>query len=285
MISIAAIGKKTSALPRKSATLWRYLKDPCTYPFLWRRLGCLFFSRPSDLNSSGDQARRWCAAKAVGREDFMISMSLPVPLMRVDERFPEIWRHAKSRTLSVGLKMGGPGEVDLLYHLVRELGCRIVVETGVAHGWSSLAILLALQDRPGAMLFSSNLPYREQENEADTGRAVPEDLLAQWRLCHGADNDVLPKILEEAGEVDLCHYDSNKSYAGRMWAYRELWEALRMGGIFLSDDVGDNLAFKHFSILTGEHAYILRKDITGDTPQYVGILVKRSGRPLRQLVF
>ena len=48
--------------------------------------------------------------------------------------------------------------------------------------------------------------------------------------------------------LDLCHYDSDKSYYGRRWAYPKLWEALKTGGIFISDDIQDNWAFKEFCV-------------------------------------
>ena len=46
------------------------------------------------------------------------------------------------------------------------------------------------------------------------------------------------------GPVDLCHYDSDKSYYGRVYGYPLLWDSLKEGGIFISDDIQDNLAFK-----------------------------------------
>ncbi len=46
--------------------------------------------------------------------------------------------------------------------------------------------------------------------------------------------------------IDLCHYDSDKSYYGRSYAYPLLWNSLKEGGIFISDDIQDNFAFKDF---------------------------------------
>ncbi len=54
-----------------------------------------------------------------------------------------------------------------------------------------------------------------------------------------ADREGLPRALREAAPVDLAHYDSDKSPQGRAFAYAAIWQALREGGILVSDDVGD----------------------------------------------
>ena len=40
--------------------------------------------------------------------------------------------------------------------------------------------------------------------------------------------------------------NSDKSYYGRCWSQPLIYKALRKGGVFISDDVEDNLAFKEF---------------------------------------
>lgn len=54
-----------------------------------------------------------------------------------------------------------------------------------------------------------------------------------------------------------------------MWAYRRLWDALRTGGYFISDDIGDNVAFRDFAKSVGVEPIIVRSD-----DKHVGILVK-----------
>ena len=71
--------------------------------------------------------------------------------------------------------------------------------------------------------------------------------------------------------IDMCHYDSDKSYEGRMWAYPRLWEALRDGGVFISDDVNDNQAFRDFCESVGVQPYIMAK---ANSSHYVGIIIK-----------
>ena len=33
-------------------------------------------------------------------------------------------------------------------------------------------------------------------------------------------------------KFDFCHYDSDKSYQGRMFAYNKIWKNLKKKGIF-----------------------------------------------------
>ena len=55
----------------------------------------------------------------------------------------DIEKEAKEKLSKLGVSLGGGGNYILLYFLVRKLKPNIVVETGVAAGWSSLAILTA----------------------------------------------------------------------------------------------------------------------------------------------
>ena len=48
------------------------------------------------------------------------------------------------------------------------------------------------------------------------------------------------------GNIDLCHYDSDKSWWGRAYAFPILWKALKPGGILISDDIQDNMYFAEF---------------------------------------
>ena len=67
----------------------------------------------------------------------------------------------------------------------------------------------------------------------------------------------------------MCHYDSDKSYEGRMWAYPLLWGALEIGGIFMSDDIGDNLAFRDFARQVAAEPIVASFD-----GKYVGVLLR-----------
>jgi len=101
------------------------------------------------------------------------------------------------------------------------------------------------------------MPYPMLDNDAYVGCVVPADLRSQWEIVRRADREGLPRALRRLGGIDMCHYDSDKSYRGRMWAYPLLWESLRSGGFLLSDDVSDNIAFRDFVAAAGVDPVII----------------------------
>ncbi len=184
---------------------------------------------------------------------------------------------ADRRTRASGFTAGGPANLGLLYDLVLDVtdpssdprATGRIVETGVAAGWSSLAILLAL-GRTRGRLWSTDLLYPYlSDGAAWVGVAVPDRLRAAWTLVEGADRDVLPGVLAESAPIDLAHYDSDKSYDGARWAYELLWDALRPGGVLVADDVGDHLAFRDFSRRVGVSGSVIR-----DGKKFQGVLVR-----------
>lgn len=118
------------------------------------------------------------------------------------------------------------------------------VETGVAYGWSSLALLAGMGPRDGARLVSVDMPYPKMGAETAVGVVVPEALRDRWTLVREPDRRGLDKAIAcQGGRIDLAHYDSDKSWWGRRYGYARLWDALSSGGYFVSDDIQDNLAF------------------------------------------
>lgn len=54
-----------------------------------------------------------------------------------------------------------------------------------------------------------------------------------------------------------------------MWAYKILCDRLRKGGVFMSDDVGDNAAFKDYCEQNNR-----KPDIVEFDGKYVGVIIK-----------
>jgi predicted O-methyltransferase YrrM len=190
--------------------------------------------------------------------------------VRVAERHPDVWRDAERRTASVPVAMGGAADFELLYDVVRSLRPDRVLETGVALGWSSLAILLAFESVGHGELVSIDMPYPGMNNDAFVGIAVPPDLRSRWTLIRRPDRDILKSTLRRLGGIDLAHYDSDKSRPGRTFAYPILWKALRPSGVLISDDIADNSVFVEFAQAVGREPIVIRKDVDN----CLGILVK-----------
>ena len=91
------------------------------------------------------------------------------------------------------------------------------------------------------------MPYPRKNNEIDVGIVVPQNLQKNWILIRKPDNPGIINALSKIdGKVDLCHYDSDKSWWGRDYAYPILWKSLSDKGLFISDDIQDNLYFSEF---------------------------------------
>jgi predicted O-methyltransferase YrrM len=189
----------------------------------------------------------------------------------VSSVFPEIFAVARHQAAACPVPMGGAGDLDLIYWLAESSAAARVVETGVAYGWSSLAFLLSLRSRPGSKLISTDMPYPNLNNDRYVGCAVPAELRSQWRILRYADRQALPRALKELGTIDMCHYDSDKSYEGRMWAYPILWRALKRRGFLISDDIADNIAFREFADSIAVDPIVV--NLGG---KYIGVLAKPS---------
>ena len=100
------------------------------------------------------------------------------------------------------LDMGGGGHYHLLYFLIRHTLAKNVVETGVAAGWSSQAILLALKEnKENGQLYSSDFPYFRYKNPEElVGYIVDEELKnSKIKLRRGNLGDVAPTVLDLLG--------------------------------------------------------------------------------------
>lgn len=151
-----------------------------------------------------------------------------------------------------GIVLGG-GNAQFAYFLARHLRPDVVLETGVAAGYSSQAILTALRDNGGGHLFSSDFPYfRIAEPERYVGVLVDDDLKDAWTLHLDGDERNLGQILPRLpGPLELVHYDSDKSRAGRDRFMRRIAPHLAADAVIVMDDIDDNLFFADYVAAQG----------------------------------
>ncbi|HVL49203.1 MAG TPA: class I SAM-dependent methyltransferase [Candidatus Thermoplasmatota archaeon] len=123
------------------------------------------------------------------------------------------------------------------YAIVRALKPEVVVETGVARGVTSHAILSALEDNGRGRLVSVDLPGLEAGATEAVGELVPEALRARWDLRLGPSASLLPGILRGVGPVDLFIHDSAHTYRNMAREYALGLAALKPEGVLMSDDV------------------------------------------------
>lgn len=270
----------------KIVTFQSYLIRPNTYPFLCRLIKMKILGGSLSLEKSHEKATAWCKKRAVNTAEglFEITGIRMDPTLVIRNQFHDIFYQADKRVKNCPQVMGGEGNLDLLFYLAQHFQSKAVIETGVAYGWSSLALLLSITNRPSAQLISTNLHYSRYGDDGYVGCAVPENFKDKWTILREADRTAIPNALALMPTIDLCHYDSDKTYTGRLWAYPFLWNALKVGGCFISDDVGDNLAFKHFCHMVRQKPIIISMPASAGT-KYIGILLKQDNRSPRQIMF
>jgi predicted O-methyltransferase YrrM len=234
------------SISSKAATAAWFLRRPV----FWRQGGELLrrkFMRDMDGPGQRAKAGQWAAERAVPVKSALEAVGLLGAGDSVPELSPAILVEAEGLAQRVTTLMGGAGDLGLIYAAVRLSAARRAVETGVAYGWSSLAILAALAENGGGRLASVDMPYAKLNNEPFVGVVVPETLRPDWTLIRLPDrNGLKDAIAQFSGSIDFAHYDSDKSYYGRGFAYPLIWHALAPGGVFISDDIQDNLRFAEF---------------------------------------
>jgi predicted O-methyltransferase YrrM len=197
-----------------------------------------------DTVENRQKAHKWAASKAIDYREALEKLNIKGDLIGLDD---DTILNSKKLEERSSIMMGGAGHIHLLFDCVRLLKSEKVVETGVAYGWSSLAILKALSHGDRGKLYSVDMPYPRKNNEKYVGIVVPDYLKKNWILLREPDRPGIINALNKAGgNIDLCHYDSDKSWWGRHYAYPILWKSLKTGGLFISDDIQDNLYFSEF---------------------------------------
>lgn len=155
--------------------------------------------------------------------------------------------YARKKLDVLDFDLGGGGAVPFLYFLVRKMKPKDVVETGVAAGYSSAGILSAMQKNGSGRLYSSDFPYfRLEDPEKYIGYVVDDRLKTGWELHIEGDRNNIPLIKKSLDSIDIFHYDSDKSYAGRSWAIAEVAEKLHKESVVVWDDIQDNAHFMDF---------------------------------------
>lgn len=212
------------------------------------------------------EAIKWCQSLEIDEKEALSKITGLRQVNTLQQAHFTYFDYAMRQSTTVPITMGGAGAIDFIYQLSKYINAERILETGVAYGWSSMAFLLS-NDK--AKLYSIDMPYLKMNNEQYVGVAVHPDLLDRWTLLRMSDRKGIPRLIREVKEFDLIHYDSDKSYAGRRWAYPRLWEALRQGGYFISDDIQDNIAFYEFSDAISKVPYIFE-----NAGRYVGAIQK-----------
>ena len=193
------------------------------------------------------QVRSWCAERS--RDYATWAADLDPALWEEASQFARDFEAgARAKLEAAKIHFGGGGAYALLYFLVRRHQPEFMVETGVAAGWSSAAVLTAMERNGKGHLWSSDFPYFRQAGAADEiGLLVPQELRKRWTLLIDGDEVNLRRIMQEVPRIDLFHYDSDKTYKGRTFAFSTVQPKLAKDAVIIFDDVQDNAHFRDMS--------------------------------------
>lgn len=160
--------------------------------------------------------------------------------------------------------------LDLLAAIVATMKPDVIVETGVARGFSTAVILTEMARNAHGHLYSLDLPVLDAHT-GFIGAAVPVELRARWTLRLGPSRKHLPRLLREVGDVDVFLHDADHLYASQLREYRTAWDHLRPAGLLISDDVWVSAAFDRFASDVDRDPIVLRGTDQNDA---TGILVR-----------
>ena len=201
-----------------------------------------------EKNTSAE-AKKWAVENnKQSVEEFFCSIDAQL-YEQVKIEIKSIQEFAENKLSKLNISLGGGGNYILLYFLIRKFKFRNIVETGVAAGWTSLAILRAIKKNGKGFLYSSDFPYFRLKNpEKYIGYLAKNDNNEDnWFLDIRGDDVALPEIVKRLDDnIDLFHYDSDKSYSGRVNALKILDSKINSKTIVIFDDIQNNLHFKDF---------------------------------------
>lgn len=231
-------------MPKIQTAIW-FLKRPQLYKHVWRTACGRLIKRRHTVAPTDVEYESWCRDVADSIAVALGKLGFENEVLNPRDIYKDVFDEAEARVKASGVSMGGAASLSLIHSLCHYLKPSVVLETGVAFGWSSLSVLCAIPF--DAILYSGDLAYPRRDAEDCVGHAVPEHLRENWRLYKIPDRDFLPKMKSRGIRCQIAHYDSDKSYAGRLYGYQAMWDLLDSGGLLISDDIDRNRAMKDFA--------------------------------------
>jgi predicted O-methyltransferase YrrM len=152
--------------------------------------------------------------------------------------------------------------LQLLKLLVESRRPKVIIETGVANGASTRALLNEIE----------RLGIECQLHSFDIDpRVATSELIARknWHFHLIQDHTGLSRDMNAIGDVDIFYHDSDHSYENQFSEYMIAWKHLKPNGILISDDINWSNAFFDFCTNIGRSPLVL----SGLT-KYAGLVVK-----------
>ena len=165
-----------------------------------------------------------------------------------------------------------PELVKIVYAVCRLMRPKVVVETGVAKGFTSTAALTALAENERGRLYSVELPSLYIGYTRQVGELVPKQLRPRWSLELGPSAIVLPRLMKRLPPIDVFIHDSAANYDNQTTEYSIALDYMAPGGVLISDMLNSD-AFVEMAESTG-YAWLV---IEQSKIFPIGVLWKVSG--------
>jgi Methyltransferase domain len=192
--------------------------------------------------------------------------------------FEEAWQALCGRLAQSGFGYDAdPALARAAFRIVRALRPDVVVETGVARGITSAAVLDAMDANGKGHLWSIDLPpLHPPALRMQLGAAVSEHVRGRWTYLRGPSRRLLPRLVAQVACVDLFIHDSVHSKATVVWELERVWDAMGNPGIALVDDVDVHGGMAEFVRRHSPPAWLVAPQSTGGA---FGVITKRLARP------
>lgn len=186
-----------------------------------------------------------------------------------EEEISQLRQNAQNRLSHSGLSRSGElgiKSVFAVYAFLRISQPEIIVETGVANGFSTLHFLKAIELNEKGHLHSVDFPFHANESlenfrkktfpeyggaaipeDRDPGWLIPDNLRRNWSLKLGKSQRKLPELINQInGDIDLFFHDSEHSTTAMLFEFDLAWNHMNSDGFIISDDITKNNAFNIF---------------------------------------
>jgi len=152
----------------------------------------------------------------------------------------------------------------LLYSLIKANNSKLVIETGVANGITTNAIMKALEESgAGGELHSFDvLP---ETNKAYIAKGNWNFHLVNGKSAHNQ----IKSVVSLLPEVDVWVHDSNHGYRWQKFEYLLALSVLSKNGILISDDIDASSAWGELAKTHFRKSYVIF-----DSRKFIGIALK-----------
>ena len=203
----------------------------------------------------------------LGIEDLInVERELPNEILKYIENATNHFNNYKKNQLTITSSRWN-AEIQLfslLYALIRAGKLTNIVETGVANGFTTNAVMKALEENNNLGTLHSFDLLPETRN-VYTGKGNWKFNLLKSRKAH----EQIFKIVSDIPKIDLWIHDSNHGYRWQKFEYLLAYERLNQNGILISDDIDASPAWGELLRTHFRKSYVIF-----DSRKFVGIALK-----------